>query len=66
MDAICNDCGLDYDDDGFQDLVLPNDLWAKISPTGDVNGLLCPTCLIRALFKAGLEMEGVFVWKPEK
>lgn len=52
--AECYDCGLAYGEPGFADLVVPHDIWAKISPTGDENGLLCPTCMVRAAEKAGL------------
>ena len=52
----CADCHLPYGDPGFADLVLPNDEWAKVAPSGDgVNGLLCPTCLCRAAASAGIE-----------
>ena len=60
----CYDCGLNYSDEGFQDLVVPNDIWAEISPSGDEGGLLCPTCLIRALAKAGIQTKGVFTSGP--
>lgn len=52
--AECYDCGLDYDNSGFADLVVPHDIWALISPTGDESGLLCPTCMVRAAARAGL------------
>lgn len=51
----CYDCGIPYSDDGFCDLVVPHDVWAKISPTGDENGLLCPTCMVRRATRLGLE-----------
>lgn len=60
MEARCGDCGLPYGDDGFHDLVVPDDVWAKISPTGDENGLLCPTCMVRAAHRAGVETRAVF------
>ncbi len=52
--ANCHGCGLPYDDPGFADLVVSNDVWSQISPTGDEGGLLCPTCMVRAAAKAGL------------
>ena len=58
--AQCGDCGLDYNDPGFADLVVPNDVWAQISPTGDEGGLLCPTCMVRAAVKAGTRTSAVF------
>lgn len=35
------------------DLVVPDDVWAKISPTGDEGGVLCPNCIHDALVAAG-------------
>lgn len=55
MSVGCYDCGLPYDDPGFADLVVPNDVWAAIGPTGHEGGLLCPTCLVRAAVKAGVD-----------
>lgn len=52
--AKCYDCKLPYDNEGFADLVVPHDVWLKISPTGHGGGLLCPTCLVRRAEKAGL------------
>lgn len=63
-DARCCDCGLDYEDAGFQDLIVSNDVWRRISSKGDDGGLLCPTCLIRALVKAGIKTEGSFMSGP--
>lgn len=53
--AACYDCNLPYGDPGFADLIVPNDVWAKISPTGHEGGLLCPTCIVRRATKAGLQ-----------
>jgi hypothetical protein len=47
------DCARPYGDAGFQDLIIPNAWWRKISPTGDEGGLLCPCCIIRRLHDAG-------------
>lgn len=58
--AECEDCGRNYADDGFQDLVLPNDVWAKISSTGDENGLLCPSCIVARCVKAGIECKAMW------
>jgi hypothetical protein len=52
--ARCYDCALPYSDDGFADLVVAHEAWAKISPTGHEGGLLCPTCMVRRATKAGL------------
>lgn len=64
MDAKCDDCGLGYGDDGFHDFIVSNDVWRRISSTGDDGGLLCPTCLVRALVKAGIKTEGAFMSGP--
>lgn len=69
--ANCYDCGLPYNDLGFADLLVPTDVWKIISPTGNEGGLLCPTCLVRAAEKAGVEnvrvafMSGPF-WEPDQ
>ena len=47
--AACADCGLSYDDSGWADVVVPDILWAMISPTGGEGGLLCFTCMNRRL-----------------
>ena len=60
----CYDCGLYYGSKGFHDLIVSNDAWRRISPTGDNGGLLCPTCLVRALSKAGIKTEGAFMSGP--
>ena len=62
MKPECYDCGLDYNDSGFADLVVPHDVWNNaISPTGDEGGLLCPTCMVRAAVRSGLnEVRAVF------
>lgn len=51
----CYDCGLPYNDPGFADLVVPHDVWARMTPTGHGGGLLCPTCMVRRAHNAGLE-----------
>lgn len=54
--ARCYDCGLPYGDPGFVDLVIPDRVWnEQVSPTGNEGGLLCPTCLVRAAAKHGIE-----------
>lgn len=58
--AACFDCGRAYDDPGFQDLVLDDDVWACISPTGNEGGLLCPSCICKRLHVAGITTRGTF------
>lgn len=53
---ICNDCRRPYGDEyGFPDLVLPNDVWKKISPSGGDGGLLCPSCMCARATALGLK-----------
>lgn len=58
--AQCAACGEAYGSPRFPDLVLPHDVWQKISPSGDENGLLCPNCICAALTAAGIETRGEF------
>lgn len=44
----CYSCGRPYTDLGFPDLIVPDAVWDRISPTGDGGGLLCPACIIAA------------------
>lgn len=62
--ARCYDCHLEYTDPGFQDFLVSNDIWRRISPTGDDGGLLCSACMMRALVKAGVTTEGAFFSGP--
>lgn len=63
--AACYDCGLPYNDPGFSDLVVPNDIWLKISPTGHEGGLLCPSCMVKHAVLAGLHnIEAKFTSGP--
>ncbi len=51
----CADCGRGYGEEhGFPDMIVPNDVWKLISPTGDEGGLICPCCIIRRCHKKGL------------
>lgn len=64
MTAACADCDRPYSDPGFPDLIIPNDVWCLISPTGDEGGLLCPSCICARLEKAGIQCEGAFMSGP--
>jgi len=55
---ICLDCGMPGHNFPC-DLVVPDDIWKIISPTGHEGGLLCPNCLCGRL--AGLGMTSVQV-----
>lgn len=53
--AACYDCRLRYDDPGWVDVLVPNDVWEVINPTRHPGaGLLCFTCIARRLVEAGL------------
>lgn len=55
MQGCCVDCGRKYGDEyGFPDLVVPDDVWLKISSTGHEDRLLCPSCLCRRAWDAGI------------
>lgn len=56
----CHDCGIPYGSPRFPDLVVPHDQWAKISPSGDENGLLCPNCMCARAESAGVECRAIF------
>lgn len=64
IDACCYDCDRPYGDPGFHDLVVPNHVWRRVSPTGDEGGLLCPSCLIARLETSGIECEGALMSGP--
>lgn len=55
LPAACDDCNRPYDEEnGFPDLIVPDDVWLAISPNGDFSGLLCPSCICGRVHKAGL------------
>lgn len=62
----CIDCDRPYGDEhGFPDLVIPNEAWRIISPSGDEGGLLCPSCICKRLHDAGLRgVYGSFMSGP--
>lgn len=61
----CYDCDKPYGDEhGFPDLVVTPEVWAKISPTGDEGGLLCPNCMCKRGFEAGIKAVAVFTSGP--
>lgn len=51
----CYDCGLAYGGEGWCDVGVSNEVWARISPSGHYGGLLCFTCMARRLARGGLE-----------
>lgn len=61
----CIDCGRAYGEEhGFPDLVIPDSAWKRISPRGDEGGMLCPSCIVKALTAARIECEGAFTSGP--
>lgn len=48
-------CGLRYGSEGWADVVLPDDVWAKIAPRESGGGVLCFNCTCRAIVAAGLD-----------
>ena len=67
MKAACADCDRSYGNEhGFPDLSIPNEVWVRISPTSDEGGLLCPSCICKRLYDAGIECYGAFMSGPIK
>jgi len=61
----CVDCGRPYGDQyGFPDLIIPDEAWLAISPTGHGGGLLCPSCICQRLHVRGITCEGRFTSGP--
>lgn len=61
----CEDCNRTYGHEhGFPDLIIPSWVWRKISPTGDLGGLLCPSCICKRLHDAGITCAGAFMSGP--
>ena len=65
MQGCCIDCGRKYGDEyGFPDLVIHDEAWKSISPTGHDGGLLCPSCMCRRAHDAGIKCEARFTSGP--
>jgi hypothetical protein len=60
----CHDCGRPYGEQGFEDFLVPHDVWRRISPTGDEGGLLCACCIVARLSAADIRCVGAFVSGP--
>lgn len=56
----CHDCGLDYSQFSA-DFVIQNELWRKISPSKNENGILCPNCMCKRLINLGMSAVWVVV-----
>lgn len=57
--AECYDCGFDYEDPGWIEAVIPDDIWSDISPTGGDGGILCILCISKRLVKKGYKTASV-------
>lgn len=64
MNAACCRCGLPYGSAGFEDLLIPNEAWARISPSMDQYGLLCPNCMCARAAEVGVSCHARFVSGP--
>ena len=61
MNAKCYDCARPYGDEhGFPDLIVPDDVWDRISPTSSSQGLLCPSCICKRLFDEDIKCHVAF------
>lgn len=54
----CTDCGAPYGEDGWCDVVIPNETWNRIAPEG---GVLCFRCMTKRLQSHGLTEVPVIV-----
>jgi len=53
--VVCYDCGLPYGGDHWVEAVVPHDVWALISPSGNEGGILCINCMAARLARLGVE-----------
>lgn len=54
--AECYDCELEYGCDAWSDVVVSDEIWDLIKPSGNKGaGLLCFNCMVRRLAFLGLE-----------
>lgn len=58
MKAQCEDCAHPYGEDGWCDVVVPNDIWNQIAPD---TGLLCFRCMTKRIEAHGLMKVPVIV-----
>jgi len=62
MNVGCHDCGLSYNKkSGWCDIVLPNNIWKKISPDKNGNGLLCFTCIAKRCNRMKINNIPIFI-----
>lgn len=51
----CFDCGFAYGGVGWCDVIVPDNVWLRISPSGNEGGILCFNCICRRIERLGLE-----------
>ena len=56
--VCCNDCGAPYGEDGWCDVVIPDEVWNALMPNG---GLLCFRCMTKRLIAGGFDKVPVIV-----
>ena len=61
----CYECGLDYQDPGWIEAIIPDKIWNEISPTGNQAGLLCIICISRRLVEKGYKKVPVWLTGTE-
>ena len=50
--VTCYDCKRPYSDGTWPgDMLIQDSLWLDISPTGHEGGILCPSCIVKALLE---------------
>ena len=64
MTICCNDCGLPYDSPRYADFVVPDEVWKRISPTGDEGGILCAGCMFGRMAMLNITCDGRFTSGP--
>lgn len=55
---ICRDCSAPYGQDGWCDVVIPNEIWNQIAPEG---GVICFRCMTKRIEACGLRDVPVLV-----
>lgn len=64
----CYGCGKEYGGKDWVEAVIPDKIWAVISPTKDTDatgGILCISCMARRLRKAGYDQVPVWLCGTE-
>jgi len=63
--ARCYDCGLDYTSNKWIETIIPDKIWVQISPTGDIGGILCISCMAARLKDLGFDNVPVWICGTE-